>query len=97
MCPSVVLVLQQYVKNLKQQNEILLQRCEENEQYGRRSSVRITGISSQKKESAEDVRNPVKSVIEESACDIPDTALDRAHRIDKYDPSGKNVRKPVIV
>ena len=59
--------------------------------------MRITGISSQKKESAEDVRNPVKSVIEESACDIPDTALDRAHRIDKYDPSGKNVRKPVIV
>ena len=96
MCLSVVPVLQQHVKNLKQQNEILLQRCEENEQYGRRLCVRITGIPSQKNESAEDVRNSVKSVIEESGCDILDIALDHAHRIGKYDPSRKNVR-PVIV
>ena len=54
MCSSVVPVLQQYVKNLNQQNEILLQRCEENEQYGRRLCVRITGIPSQKNESAEE-------------------------------------------
>ena len=58
--------------------------------------MRITGIPSQKNESAEDVRNSVKSNIEESGCDIPDIALDRAHRIVKNDPSGKNVR-PVIV
>ena len=30
MCSSVVPVLQQHVKNLKQQNKKLLQRCEEN-------------------------------------------------------------------
>ena len=58
--------------------------------------MRITGIPSQKNESAEDVRNSVKSFIEESGCDIPDIALDCAHRIGKYEPSEKNVR-PVIV
>ena len=67
-----------------------------NRQYGRRLCVRITGIPSQKNESAEDVRNSVKSIIEESGCDIPDIALDRAHRIGKNHPSGKNVR-PIIV
>ena len=38
----------------------------------------------------------MKFVTEESGCDTPDIALDCAHRIGKYDPSGKNVR-PVIV
>ena len=56
----------------------------------------ITGILSQKHESAEDVRNSVKSVIKESGCEIPDIALDREHRIAKYFPSEKKVR-PVIV
>ena len=58
--------------------------------------LRITGIPSRKNESAKDARNSVKSITEESGCDIPDIALDGAHRFGKYDPSGKNVR-PVIV
>ena len=90
MCSSVVPVLQQYVKNLKQENEKLLQRCEENEQCGKRLCMRMTGIPSQKNESGEDVKNSVKSIIEESGCDIPDSELYRAHR------TGKNVR-PIIV
>ena len=57
--------------------------------------VRITGIPSEKNESAEDIRNSVQSAIAESGCDIPDILLDRTHRIGKNDPSGKNVR-PVI-
>ena len=56
----------------------------------------ITGILSQKHESAEDVRNLVKSVIKESGCEIPDIALDRAHRIAKYFPSEKNVRSVIV-
>ena len=36
------------VKNLKHQNEILLQRCEENEQYGGRLCLSITDIPPQK-------------------------------------------------
>ena len=80
------------MKNLKQQNEILFQRCKENEQHGRRLLVRITGIPSQINESAEDVRNSIKSIIEESGYDISDIAFDLAHRIGKNYPSGKNVR-----
>ena len=84
------------MKNLKQKNEILPQRCGENEQYGRRFCGRITGIPSQKNESTEDVWNSVKPIIEESGCDIPDIALDRAHRFGKNDPSGKNVRLVIV-
>ena len=68
------------MKNLKQQNEILLQRCEENKQYSRGLCARITDIPSQKKEPAEDVRNSVKSIIEGFGYDKPDSALDRAHK-----------------
>ena len=89
ICSPVVPVLQQHVKNLKQQNEIFLQRCEENEQHGRRLCMRIIDIPSQKNESAEDVRNSVKSIIDESGCDTPDIVFDRIHRIGKNDPSGK--------
>ena len=96
MCSSFVPVLQQYVKTLKQHNEILFQRCEQNEQYSRRLCVRITTILSKKNESSEDVRNSVKFVIEEPVCDIPDIALDHADRIGKNDPSEKNI-KPFIV
>ena len=58
--------------------------------------LRITGIPSQKNESAEDVRNSVKSIIEESGCNIPDIALDRAYIIGKNDPLEKNII-PVIL
>ena len=93
MCSSVVLVLQQHVKNLKQQNEILLQRYDmvwcismvEDRVWGSLAFCHRK-MSLQK----------MKSVIEESGCDIPDTALDSAHRIGKYDPSGKNVRRVIV-
>ena len=76
--------------------EKLFQRCEENEQYGRRLCVRITWIPSQSNEFAEDVRNSVKSVIEEFGCDIPDVALEHTHRIGKYDPSGKKIQDQLL-
>ena len=53
--------------------------------------MRITDIPPQKNESAEDIRNLVKSIRAESGCDIPDIAMDRAHRIGKNDPSRKIV------
>ena len=51
--------------------------------------MKIIDIPSQKNESAEDVRNSVKSIIDESGCDTPDIVFDRIHRIGKNDPSGK--------
>ena len=57
--------------------------------------MRITDIPSQKNESAEDIRNLIKSIIAES--DIPDIAMDRAHRIGKNDPSRKIVRLTIVI
>ena len=59
--------------------EIQLSLIEEVKQYSRRLCVSITGISLQKNEFSEDVRNLVKSIIGESGCDILDIALDRSH------------------
>ena len=52
----------------------------------------ITGILSQKNESAEDVRYSVKSIIKESGCDITEALLDCTHRVGKNDSFRKNVR-----
>ena len=38
----------------------------------------------------------MKSIIEESGCEIPDFVLYRAHRIGKNDPSGKNERSVIV-
>ena len=94
MCSSVVPVLQYHLKNLKQQNEILLQSVKKIN--SKSLCLRITGIPSQKNESAEDVRNSVKSIIEKSGCNIPDIALDRTYIIGKNDPLEKIVI-PVIL
>ena len=65
---------------------LLAQKSDENEQYSRRSSLRINNIplpEANKKETSEDVLMKVKEVIAESATIIPDIALDRAHRVGK--------------
>ena len=95
MYSPTVPIYQCHMKNLKQQTAILLQRCEENEQYGRRLCVRITCIPSHENKAGEVVMNPVKSIIEESGCNITHIVLNRAHRIDKNDPLGKNVRSVI--
>ena len=57
--------------------------------------MRITCIPSHEKKAGEVVMNPVKSIIEESGCNITYIVLNRAHRIDKNDPLGKNVRSVI--
>lgn len=59
-------------------------------QYGRRFC--LTGILSQKNESAEDVRYSVKPIIKESGCDVTEVVLDCTHRVGKNDSFRKNVR-----
>ena len=61
-------------------------KSDDNEQYSRRSSLRINNIplpEANKKETSEDVLMKVKEVIAESATIVPDIALDRAHRVGK--------------
>ena len=50
-------------------------------QYSRRQCLRIEGIVKTRKEKVEDVTNLVKDCFAEVDVDIPDTVLDRAHRI----------------
>ena len=61
-------------------------KCEENEQYSRRLTLRITNIpvaNEGETETADDCLEKVKEVISETGADIPDEFIDRAHRIGK--------------
>ena len=51
------------------------------EQYSRHQCCRIEGIVKPRKEKVEDVINLVKDCFAEADVNIPDTVLDRAHRI----------------
>ena len=86
---STVAMLQEHVSYLKQGNEILSRKIDENEQYGRRLCLRIEGVPAVKsgKETAEEV-------------DIPPDVLDHAHRIGKPQKpkeQGKPITQSIIV
>ena len=79
-------LLESRVTNLENQVACLNLEMEENEQYSRRLCLRIEGISTpqnEKAETADDVLQAVKKVISECGVNIPDEAIDRAHRIGK--------------
>ena len=69
------------VINLKKENERLSSDLEELCQYGRRLCLRIDNVAVLERESSEEVLKSVKSLIEKSGEVIPDSTLDRAHRI----------------
>ena len=52
-----------------------------NEQYRRRTGLRITNIPCKKDETLEKVLEKVKKMINEAGIDVPDSNTDRAHRI----------------
>ena len=76
-------MVQQHVSTLEDSNEELIKRCEENEQYGRRLCLRIKGIPRREKEKSDEVLDQVRSLFDEAEVTIPDTVLDRAHRVSK--------------
>ena len=78
-------VLESKVAILENGINLLTVRCDYNEQYSRRTSLRINNIPlpDDENETAEDVMVKVKSLITERGVDIPDTFLDRAHRVGK--------------
>ena len=65
------------------ENSITLQNrhVDDLEQYGRRQCLRLYGIQTAEKETADDVLVKVKEVVSELGVEIPDSAFDRAHRI----------------
>ena len=98
---STVAMLQEHVSYLKQDNEILSRKIDENEQYGRRLCLRIEGVAVKSgKETAEDVYKIVEKIISEAEVDIPPDVLDRVHRIGKpQEPKeqGKPITQSIIV
>ena len=72
---------------------------DELEQYGRRLSIRIDGVPVAENETSNNVLQNVRSITEESSSEIPDVAIDRAHRIGKaYTDKTSGVKcKSVIV
>ena len=78
-------VLESQVAILQNSVKLLTSKCDDNEQYSRRTSVRISNIPlpASGPESADDVMEKVKEVIQESKADITFDYLDRAHRVGK--------------
>ena len=91
--------LQEQISELKKQNSAIAASCEETEQYSRRLCLRIDGVPSVDKETSSDVLEKVKEICAESNLEIPDSNLDRAHRIGKsyFDKIKKVNCKSIIV
>ena len=72
---------------------------EELEQYGRRLCLRIGGVHTKISESSDNVLDFVKSLFKEAKVDIPESVIDRAHRIgSRYlDASSNNYCKSMII
>ena len=75
---SQVTLVQNHVSSVK---HALDKKFDELEQYGRRVCLRIEGVEHQANEKSEDVLEKVVNIIKESETEIPESALDRAHRI----------------
>ena len=75
---SQVSMLQNHVTNLKHAYD---KKIDDLEQYGRRLCLRIDNVPYKEKETADEVLKIVKGKFTEAEVDIPDTVLDRAHRI----------------
>ena len=96
---STVSMLQEHVKLYQEQMNELKDKHDDLEQYGRRLCVRIDGVPSNENETSNDVFENVKGLIEESKSEIPEVAIDRAHRIGKEytDSTSGKKSKSIIV
>ena len=92
-------LLQNQVQELKNVNNKLGNYCDELEQYGRRVCLRVDGVPVEENETAEDVFKKVETLCQEAEVNVPESALDRAHRIghEYYDRSTKTKCKSIII
>ena len=92
-------MLKHQVSELKRLNISNQNNHVELEQYGRRLCLRIDGVPTKANESSDDVLDSVKSLFKEAKVDIPESVIDRAHRIgSRYqDASLNNYCKSIII
>ena len=89
---SQVAILQNSVK-------LLSTKCDTNEQYSRRTSVRINNIPLPEhgSERSEDLISKVKEIIGESEAEIPHAFVDRVHRVGKPLVGEDGTRKQQVI
>ena len=92
-------ILESKVAVLENTVTLLATKCDNNEQYSRRTSVRINNVPlpANGNETSDDVLKKVKEVIEESEADIKEMHLDRAHRVGKPFVDEDGMRKQQII
>ena len=76
--PQVTL-LQNHISTVE---HALDKKVDELEQYGRRVCLRVEGVERKVNEKSEEVLGKVIKIIKESEAEIPESVLDKAHRID---------------
>lgn len=89
---SKIVLMERYVSQLQRASD-------DQEQYQRRLCLRINGIEVKNGngESGEDCLEKVKEIFNELEVDIPDSVVDRAHRIgDVTEKDGKRVRQIIV-
>ena len=77
----------------------LMMKCDDNQQYSRRSCLRIHGIETKTKESNEDIIEKVKERYEVLEIPFNEANIDRAHRIGKEysdKTTGKKVKSIIV-
>ena len=76
---SQVTLLQNHVSTVK---DALDKKVDELEQHGRRVCLRIEGVEHKVNEKFEEFLEKVINIVKESEAEIPESVLDRSHRID---------------
>ena len=74
-------MLQKHIIEIKKQNLTNQSEIEEVEQYGGRQCLRFEGVPTEQNETSDKVLSKVVDMCKEAGGDIPDTVIDRAHRI----------------
>ena len=90
---SQVAVLQNTVK-------LLSAKCDGNEQYSRRVSLRFNNIplpANDEDEIVDDVLVKVRNLFDEAEVDIPDNCIDRVHRVGKLIVGDDGARKQQVI
>ena len=91
-------ILESKVAVLERHAELLMRNVDDQEQYNRRLSLRINGISCEDNETSEDVLEKLKHMMNGIGAAVPDEVLDRAHRIGKttVDGQGRKQRQVIV-
>ena len=99
---STIIVLQNSVSKLKENNELLKAKLENDidqlESYSRRQCLRINGVEVvDGDESSEAVVKIVKTFLQEAEVTAPDNVIDRAHRIGRsFTVNGRKYRSIIV-